>query len=263
MAVIFYHGQYVRIKIGWCQINFLSKILNIFDFFRPVPKKRRVKIKSKTGIIFNNLFGWKKVLFYVADVCLIASIIFFLYLYQPIAMAYVNYWQKTDELEQKPVVTVSKILTSQPLGKSAWIKIPKIEAESKIVAEVSPFDEQEYKKALINNEVAQAKGSDWFGLGPGKMTYLFAHSTGQGLLMARNNAVFYLLDKVDNGDNFFIGDDQLTFIYEVFDKKIIRADQTEYLKYKKEDDEVVILQTCWPIGTDWKRLLVFGRRVGL
>ena len=35
----------------------------------------------------------------------------------------------------------------------------------------------------------------------------------------------------------------------------------EYLNYKEEGKELLILQTCWPLGTDWKRLLIFAERV--
>jgi LPXTG-site transpeptidase (sortase) family protein len=44
-------------------------------------------------------------------------------------------------------------------------------------------------------------------------------------------------------------------------KKIIKPNQIEYLEYKEEDKEIVILQTCWPIGTNWQRLLVFAEKI--
>lgn len=239
----------------------------ILDFFRPVPKQRKIKIRRNTGVIFNNLSGVKKSVFYVADMLLIGAVLGLIYTFQPLVLAYLTYWRSDNKNEE---VTVAEEIKNEQepvknlaLGSEAWIKIPKIEAESRIVAEVSPFDADEYEKALINNEVAAAKGTDWPGQGKGTMTYLFAHSTGQGLLMARNNAVFYLLGEMESGDKFLVGDQDQVLIYEVFDKKIIKANEIEYLDYREKESEIIILQTCWPIGTDWKRLLVFGRRLGI
>ena len=43
--------------------------------------------------------------------------------------------------------------------------------------------------------------------------------------------------------------------------KIVTAKEFEYLTYSDSNKEVLILQTCWPIGTNWKRLLVFAQRL--
>ena len=134
-------------------------------------------------------------------------------------------------------------------------------AKSMVVPNVSPFDKTEYLKVLESNVVAQAKDTDLPGEGLGKMTYIFAHSTQQGIDMVRKNAVFYLLGQLGNEDTFSIKYMGNTYIYSVYDKKVVAANEIEYLKYSDVEKEVVILQTCWPIGTDWKRLLIFGERI--
>ena len=134
-------------------------------------------------------------------------------------------------------------------------------AKSMVVPNVAPFDKTEYLKVLESNVVAQAKDTDLPGEGLGKMTYIFAHSTQQGIDMVRKNAVFYLLGQLGNEDTFSIKYMGNTYIYSVYDKKVVAANEIEYLKYSDVEKEVVILQTCWPIGTDWKRLLIFGERI--
>jgi len=49
------------------------------------------------------------------------------------------------------------------------------------------------------------------------------------------------------------------FVYKVIDKKIVDPNQVEYLT-RKSKKEFLTLQTCWPPGTTFKRLLVFAVR---
>jgi LPXTG-site transpeptidase (sortase) family protein len=49
--------------------------------------------------------------------------------------------------------------------------------------------------------------------------------------------------------------------YKVYDKKIIKSDDLTYLNYQDSSKEVLVLQTCWPIGTDWNRLLILAERI--
>jgi len=154
------------------------------------------------------------------------------------------------------VPTVTKVNSTE-----YSITVPKILAYAKIVENVSPFDSKEYLKVLENNVVAQAKGTSEVGSGIGKSTYLFAHSSSQGIASVRNNSVFYLLGELNNSDVVFVNRFGIIYTYQVYDQKIINVNQIEYLKYTDPEKEVLILQTCWPIGTDWKRLLVFSKRI--
>jgi len=230
----------------------------MFDFFRLVPKKRSVKIKSKSGVIFNNPSGSKKYLFYFGTFIFVAAIGYFVYLYWPLAKSIVVYksggriFSKTeiqkDEIEQKIV------------KEEFWVKIPMIEASAEVKKNISPFDKKEYLPVLEGDLVAQAKGT---GL-PGqkeKAIYLFAHSTKQGVQMVRQNSVFYLLGELKTDDFVFIGYNGEVYKYKVYGQKIVGANDVGYLDYKEEGKEILILQTCWPIGTDWKRLLVFAERI--
>jgi LPXTG-site transpeptidase (sortase) family protein len=226
----------------------------MLDFFRLVPKKRSVKIKSKNGIIFSNPSGDKKYFFYGGTGIFLLAVGYFCYLYWPLAKSFVNY--------KSHGTTTSKIDigTTEVAVDEFVLKIPKIGAEAKVVKNVSPFNKQEYLPILNEEQVAQAKGS---GL-PGEMTkavYLFAHSTQQGLQMARKNSVFYLLGELRNDDPIFVRYNGKIYGYRVYDQKIIGANDIGYLSYKEEGREILILQTCWPLGTDWKRLLVFAERI--
>jgi LPXTG-site transpeptidase (sortase) family protein len=98
-------------------------------------------------------------------------------------------------------------------------------------------------------------------MGVNNTTYIFAHSTQQSLDMVRKNSVFYLLDELVNNDLVYIKYSGNFYKYRVYDKKVISSKETEYLNFKEDNKELLILQTCWPIGTNWKRLLVFAERI--
>lgn len=237
---------------------------NLWDFFSVRPARRSVKYSKKRGVLFSNPTGTKKALFYVGNAIFLGAIGYVLYLYWPISKALVNYWQISKE--NPPIANVTPTLVPTPMilpvvSSEFMIKIPRIGAQTTVVANVSASNSQEYLKVLETDVVAQAKGSDLPGGGINHTTYIFAHSTEQGLNMTRKNAVFYLLGELVNGDEVQISYHGQTFAYRVYKKQIVNASQIEFLTYKEKDKEVLILQTCWPLGTDWKRLLVFAQRV--
>ena len=135
------------------------------------------------------------------------------------------------------------------------VMIPKIGANEKIVPNVNPDNEQEYLKVLMN-DIAHAKGTSFPGLNG--TTYLFAHSTDDFWNVGRYNAVFYLLNKLETGDDVVLFFNDKRYNYTVTETKIVDADDTQYVSGNAGLGERIILQTCWPPGTAWKRLLVFA-----
>jgi sortase A len=137
------------------------------------------------------------------------------------------------------------------------IVIPKIGANARIIDNVDPSNESEYLEALKKG-VAHAQGTAF----PGENShiFLFAHSTDYIWNVGTYNAVFYLLYKLDKGDevNLFYKDKR--YRYKVVDKKVVDPSQVEYLT-RKTNHEFLTLQTCWPPGTTLKRILVFATRV--
>lgn len=135
------------------------------------------------------------------------------------------------------------------------IVIPKIGAVAPIIANVDPSDSKKYLPALRNG-VAHALGTKY----PGQEgnIYLFAHSTDSFYNVGRYNAVFYLIGKLDSGDeiDLFYKGEKLTYV--VYDKKVVDANASEYLG-KIEDGSTLTLQTCYPPGTTLKRLIVLAK----
>lgn len=148
------------------------------------------------------------------------------------------------------------------------IVIPKISASAKVIPNVDPTKEVEYRNALKSG-VAHAKGSSFPG---GKGTiYLFAHSTNTLANVSVYNAVFYQLRDLGAGDKIIIFFTGQKFIYQVLNQQIVEAKDISWLidpadSAGGEDlpaggQGKLVLQTCWPPGTSLKRLIVIAKPV--
>lgn len=135
-----------------------------------------------------------------------------------------------------------------------YLYIPKIDARAPIVANVNPGAEDTFREALKFG-IAHAQGSS-VPSEPGS-TFLFAHSTDSPLNFAQYNAIFYLLHtiKPEDRDEIYVFYNDKLYKYKIEESHIVDADDTSWLLDKTEGKRL-ILQTCWPPGTSWKRLIV-------
>lgn len=146
-----------------------------------------------------------------------------------------------------------KVLT--PVDTNFALIIPKIGANAKIFPNVDPTDPEIFLP-ILKKGVAHAAGTFLPGQ-PGNI-YLFAHSTDNFWDVGRYNAIFYLLKDLKINDDvvvFFQGE---RHDYVVNETKVINPTEISYLTNAKTGKERLILQTCWPPGTTWQRLLVFA-----
>jgi LPXTG-site transpeptidase (sortase) family protein len=136
------------------------------------------------------------------------------------------------------------------------IVIPKIGASQRIQANVDFTNEEEYLNVL-QSAIAHAKGTAYPGVNG--TTFLFAHSADNFWNIGRYNAVFYLLKDLEPGDDVHLFFRGKRYNYEVYEKRIAEASEIEHLDANLGQGEKIVLQTCWPPGTAWKRLLVFAK----
>ena len=152
----------------------------------------------------------------------------------------------------KPKATINQI---NPVDKNFGIIIPKIGANAKIVAQVDPFNSNIYQVALTKG-VAQAKGSAYPDT-IGNM-FIFSHSSANILEARSYNSVFYLLSKLKKDDEIYIYYKGQKYKYQVTEIKMVDAKEVSYLNPNSEV-KTLILMTCWPPGTTFKRLLVIAQ----
>jgi LPXTG-site transpeptidase (sortase) family protein len=140
--------------------------------------------------------------------------------------------------------------------KGTFITIPKIKAQSPVIENVDPWNEAAYGEALKHG-VAQAKGTSL----PGQhgTVYLFAHSSGLPWDLTHFNTIFLKLGELQNGDKILIRRNGKDYPYKVTDKKEVDPSEVQYLLDTKKTQLVV--QTCTPIGTSLRRLLIFAAPV--
>jgi LPXTG-site transpeptidase (sortase) family protein len=135
------------------------------------------------------------------------------------------------------------------------ISIPKIGASAKIFPNVDPTNPNEFLQVLQHG-IAHAKGSVFPGM-QGNV-YLFAHSTDNWWNVGRYNAVFYLLQHLKPGDEIIVFFEGKRFEYSVSQTQISEANDISLLTQAQGGEKKLVLQTCWPPGTAWKRFYVIA-----
>lgn len=155
-----------------------------------------------------------------------------------------------------PIISIyffSPSLPSGPISASFYLSIPKIHAYSEVVPNIEPWDEEIYNEALKKG-VAHAKGS--YFPGDGKTIFLFAHSSGSPWEITHRNTIFLRLGELKKNDKILVDFKGKRYIYAVFDKKEVSPRDVEYIK--NTESNFLILQTCTPLGTSLRRLLIFA-----
>lgn len=190
------------------------------------------------------------------------SLLLFFFIFYPVIKEEIKFFFPKKEIsfkisEQKNEIKNKNNEIIIPANEDFGLIISKIKANEKIIKDVNPFNQNEYQKALKNG-IAHSKES---GLpGDGDNIFLFAHSSGNFYENNRLNTIFLLLNKLEKNDQIIVFFKGKIYEYQVFEKKIVAEDQVDYMK-NFSNQETITLMTCWPLGTSYKRLLVFGKRI--
>lgn len=230
------------------------------QFLDPRLKRSVSPQKKRRAVIFYNPPSWRVFIFGLGTGGLLLAFIYAFYLYLPLLKAVLNYQRlhrsSPEKLTQISPVPSRPTPTLPPVPDPSFsLVIPKIDARAKVIANVDPARPEIYQPVLQQG-VAHAAGSGFPG--SGKTIYLFAHSTNAQWNVVRYNAVFFLLNQLEPGDEVWLVYQGRLYSYIVSEKKIVGAKETYYLT-DYQQGETLILQTCWPPGTIWKRLLILAR----
>lgn len=147
----------------------------------------------------------------------------------------------------------SKIII--PKSTDFGIVVEKINANSPVISNVNAANQKEYN-AKLQRGVAHAAGTVF----PGQkgLTFLFSHSVLNPWDVPRYNAVFYLLRELEKEDRIIVYFGGRRFDYFVTEKKVVSANDVSVLRMQPQEP-LLVLQTCDPPGTTWRRLLVFAK----
>ncbi len=226
-------------------------VINLYDRKKHKAVKGELIFSSYEKKTKKNLIGFKL----LAIACLIISLIGFTTLILPIAVAEarlrLTYLEQNLNSEDDTTPSFLPI-KSMPLTFS--IRIPKIGVTSDIISNVDAASPNDYNEKLMRG-VAHAKGS--YLPGQGGLTFLFAHSTDSPANILQYNAKFYAAKDLETGDEIIIDYHGKTYIYIVDKKAVTKPGDIGTIRSSDAD---LILQTCWPPGTNWQRLLIFAKQ---
>ncbi len=184
----------------------------------------------------------------IALALFLISIISFSYISAPIIFAQIELNNSSHLKLGSPTFPVKpKIYQFQLI-------IPKIGLNAPVIPGVDINSVPDYTAALKKG-IAQAKGSYLPGeKGP---VFLFSHSTDTVADIATYNAKFYGLKNLVIGDPVEIVFNHKIFHYRITKMNIIPPDN---IKIIQDSHQSLIMQTCWPPGTDLQRLIVYANQ---
>lgn len=241
--------------------EFIDNLKWLEQRYRPNPYL--LYLKSKKLFLYHKF----------AIACFILASIGFSSLLLPIAAAEINYRisslfpKKTIPESTAPLTAYNQIVqrvraaeiaeTEVPVVREFKIQIPKINVESEVIPNVDPTNEEEYVEKLKLG-VAHAKGS--YLPGDNGTIVLFSHSTDTPANILQYNAKFYAAKDLEKGDEIQIQYNGKLYKYVIQEKNVIAPNDLEAIRGSSAD---LILQTCWPPGTNWNRLLVFAKALDI
>lgn len=197
-----------------------------------------------------------KVQFWLGAILLASSILFAGYLYLPFIIAESSYFVRTKITLPNQISHKKDYNELLPPNKDFAITIPAINVSAPIIQDVDPFNPYDYQRKLSEG-IAHAKTSSLPGKGGN--TFLFSHSSQNFILATKFNSIFYLLHHLKNSDLVNIWYHNDLFQYQVTASEIVNPDQVQYLNQVRGSGETITLMTCWPPGTNSKRLIVTAK----
>lgn len=135
------------------------------------------------------------------------------------------------------------------------LEIPQFNIKAPILEVETPDPDTIYKK--LKQGVVLYPSSDIPGKG---YSIIIGHSSQYPWDSGRYKSVFSLLNQLEQGDKIYVFWDQKPLVFEVKDKKIFLpwpkgTESTETI-FPPSDEITLILQSCWPVGTAFKRVAV-------
>lgn len=154
-----------------------------------------------------------------------------------------------DSTAQKPDSATAQISTTPMLT------IPKIHVSAPIMFEPS-IAEANVQKALETGVVHYGNTAK-----PGEVgnSVLFGHSSNDWDKPGDYKFIFVLLEKLAVGDVYTIDYQGTRYEYQIYEKRAILPTEVSVVAPTSEPTSTLI--TCWPTGTNQKRLIVRGKQI--
>ena len=129
------------------------------------------------------------------------------------------------------------------------IIIPKINANAPVISPQTADEKVVFSE--LGNGVVYHPNS----VAPGQIgnTIILGHSSAYPWYKGKYGSIFSLLNQLKSGDQIIVFYQKHKYIYKVEGKKIIR--KNVFIANQNEKSQLILV-SCWPIGTAWKRILI-------
>lgn len=201
--------------------------------------------------------SWRQGAALVANWLMVLSLVGLGFFYWPLVEAEVRYETRQTIRQGSFGELLAKKITRTVENTPDWafsVVIPKIDARARVLPNIDASSSREYAAALRQG-VAHAKGTVFPGMDG--TIYLFAHSAQAPWDIRRYNAVFYLLNKLEAGDEVIVFFQGIRYDYAVSEVRVVPPTETAF--FGQRGEERLVLQTCHPPGTTRDALLVFAQ----
>lgn len=212
-----------------------------------------------------------KLIGYLGSLLIVLGLVILLLIFSPVLVQEVEYQVKKTSFQEYKLIENSieaeevkketsivyrrKLLIPKSFAFS--LVIPKIGVNVEAFPNVDSANQEEYLP-ILNKGVAHVQGSSLPDQ-PG-VVFIFAHSTDSFYNIARYNAFFFLLRKLEAGDEVYLFYKNKKYHYRTIEKKIVDSEGVgEVVKGLKGN--YLVLQTCYPPGTTLRRLLAIAKLV--
>ena len=189
-------------------------------------------------------FNFKKEIAIFSVIYLIAVVFIYLFLNGGAYLKILRYYLFLDS-------KISYALGSN--NKDYYLYIPKIDVSAPII-----FSKDNSIKSILEGLEKCVGFYPGYQLpGQNGLSVILGHSSKTDWYKGEYAYIFSLLGKLQEGDEFYVTTGNSKLIYKVFSSDILTPRQAdELLSRKPENDSVIALVTCWPIGFSSKRTVI-------
>lgn len=169
-----------------------------------------------------------------------------------------NYWLSGNAVpvfDQSPTAQATQLLHQTPLPNKATLVIEKIGVSAPVVFGVASNSDT----ILKNLENGVVHYSDTPKPGLEGLSIILGHSSAYPWYKGDYGSAFALLGKLQPGDKFSVRyNDGRTFNFNVKQSVIFSpfANDSRLAQIEKSPGTSLVLISCWPIGTNYKRIAV-------
>lgn len=165
-----------------------------------------------------------------------------------------------------PFITPSRQVSSTPIiingststsDTKSKIIIPKINVEIPVIYDEPSIEEDKVQHALERGVVHYGNTPN---AGEKGNAVIFGHSSNNILNSGKYKFAFVLLNRLSDGDTFYLTKDGTRYAYKVYSRKIVKPNEVGVLG-STDKAATVTLITCDPPGTSLNRLVVIGEQI--